>query len=130
MSHITTTELDTKIVSREHMISALNMMKEQLKDMTYETSDDGKIIQIHYPTLDDPVKRYHADGNVRFSEMNDGTWIMSGDKWNCKDEYQNFSDTFQVDYLKSGFNEFCSMNNYSPVETIEDNKLVILARKW
>ena len=132
MSHITDSKVQTKFEDKSTVIRTLTLMKSQFPGMTYEESKDGKIIQIRYAALDDPVKDYHPEGNLRFSQLNDGTWKLSGDTFRCRDEYGRVVDAIEDAYLQSGFEMWSEMNNYSSTEetTDENRQRVFIARKW
>lgn len=131
MSHITDAKTDIKFEEKSTVIKSLNYVKSQFQDMTFEESADGKIIQIRYAALDDPVKAYHPDGNLRFSQLSNGTWKLSGDTFRCRDEYMRVVDAIEDAYLQSGFEMWSEMNNYSSgEETTDENKQrVFIARK-
>ena len=131
MSHITTTKTDVKFTDENCLRSALEMVKNQFQGLTYEYSEDRKIIAVRYEKIDEPVRQYHPEGNMRFSQKSDGTWELSGDRFRCKDEYNSVVDAVQVGYLQAGVQEWADLNNYSTDETTDENKQrVVLARKW
>lgn len=130
MSHITTTKTDVKFEDEDCLKSALEMAKNQFVGLTYEYSGDRKIIAVHYNRIDDPVKSYHPEGNMRFSQKNDGTWELSGDTYRCKDEYNAVVDAVQVGYLQAGVQAWSDLNHYSTDETTENKQRVVIARKW
>jgi hypothetical protein len=132
MSHITDTKVQTKFEDTATVIRTLTLMKSQFPGMTYEESKDGKIIQIRYAALDDPVKNYHSEGNLRFSQLNDGSWKLSGDRYGCRDEYDRVVDAMEDSYLQSGFEQWSEMNNYSTGEetTDENRQRVFVARRY
>ena len=131
MSHITTTKTEVKFTDENCLKSALDMLKNQFVGLTYEYSEDRKIIAVHYDKIDDPVKGYHPEGNMRFSQKNDGTWELSGDTWRCKDDYNAVVDAVQVGYLQAGVQEWSDLNSFSTEETTNENRQrVVIARKW
>lgn len=131
MSHITTTETNVKFTDETNLKSALEMVKCQFVGLTYEYSADRKIIAVHYDKIDDPVKRYHPEGNMRFSQKNDGTWELSGDTYRCKDDYNAVVDAVQVAYQQIDVQEWSDLNNFSTEETTDENKQrVVIARRY
>ncbi|DAC71799.1 MAG TPA: hypothetical protein DSN98_08520 [Thermoplasmata archaeon] len=115
-----------------HLNNALSMLCKEYEGMKIERSHDGKIIQVRYAKLDDPVKSYHPEGNLRLSKTNDGEWKISGDAWNCRELYKEVTDAILVNYQQSGVDMWLLDNNYtteSETETKEGNKILI-ARKW
>jgi len=132
MSHITDSKVQTKFEDKLSVLRAIKLMENRYAEMTHTESKDGKLIQINYAALDDPIKDYHADGNLRFRQLNDGTWKLSGDRFRCGELYDTVVDQFEDAYLQSGFEMWSEMNNFSPSEetTDENKQQVFVARKW
>jgi hypothetical protein len=131
LSHISTFETDTKILSDQELNQALNALTQQFVGLTLEKSQDGKIIKVKYAKLDDPVKHYHPEGNLRLTKMSNGEWKISGDKWNCAAEYKKVTEKVLLNYKEAGVKIAFARNGYqvSPNKR-EDEKIVMYARRY
>ncbi len=137
MSHITVVESKIKFDNKNHLINALNQMKNKHIGMTFEESTNGKIIQVHYEKIDAPVQSWHPEGNLRFNLKSDGTWEMSGDSYGCWDEerkhnlYTEMTNDVKVYYQESGVYQWSNINGMSTSTTTDEQKnLVVIAQEW
>lgn len=131
MSHISVVENKIKFDDKSHLCNALSMMSNQLTGFTFTESLNGKIIQVHYDKIDEPVKRWHPEGNLRFNLKNDGEWEMSGDGYNCGTEYKKVCDAVKIAYQQSGCMSWSEQQGFSESEEeVEEKKTVLLLRRY
>jgi hypothetical protein len=106
-------------------------MKQKYPELTYAKSENGQTIQVHLPAIDEPVKRYHPEGNLRYTKNRDGSWTPAGDSWACNKVYKEVNEEFNQQYTKTGCMQFTSMNGYTTTESHDkDGNLILMARKW
>jgi hypothetical protein len=131
MSHIVTIQTKVKIESEAHLCRALNAVKKVYPELTYEKSKDGNTIQVHMPALDNPVRNYHPEGNLRYTKNKDGSWTPAGDSYNCRDVYKSVTDELNQRYTATGCDSFATLNNYTTAETHDkDGNLVLTLTEW
>lgn len=131
MSHISTYETDTKLLSDQELNQALNQLCKQFEGMSLEQSADGKIIRVKYEKLDAPVRRYHPDGNLRLAKMANGEWKISGDKYACHEEYKRVTERLVMNYKEAGLKRSFAKNGYQTgITKREDEKIVMYARRY
>jgi len=131
MSHITQTTTEVKFENEQTLKSALELVKNQFVGLTYEQSSNGEIIAIRHAAIDDPVRSYHPEGNMRITRKNDGTWEISGDTWRCHDEYNAVVDALEMGYNQAIAQEWSDLNCFTTEESTDENKQrILIARKW
>jgi hypothetical protein len=132
ISHITTCKTTTHFINEEHLFNALAELRKQYPGLTYEMSANRKLIQVHYAPIDDPVRSYHKEGNLRLNKLNTGEWKMSGDTYGCWSEdrktnlYTEITKRVEVNYVKSKYNQFCRDEGYVLSNVQETEKTVVM----
>jgi hypothetical protein len=126
MSHITVVECAVKFDDKATLKATLEMLKNQFPGLTYVESPNGKIIQVVYDKLDNPVRSYHPDGNLRFTLKSDGTYEMSGDAYACREDYKKVCDAVNVNYQQIIATEHGVNEGYSVTEDVDEKGQVVL----
>jgi hypothetical protein len=124
--------------NKAHLVAALSALQGRFPGLTYTQSENGKIIQVNYAKIDDPVKYYHPEGNLRISEKNDGTWEMSGDTYGCSynsgknNHYNDVCNALTEQYVIAGLAYKSELEGYI-VEQEKDSvtgETVLVARRY
>lgn len=127
MSHISTFALKVRVLNEDWLKRALGMLEDQFHGLRFK-QENANLIMVRYSG----IEQYQKGGNMRFVRNSQGEWVMQGDAFATRGEFERVKDAFTVAYQAIATSAYMSTFGYTnqAMTPLQNQQVVVVGRKW